>query len=225
MSVSLIPLASEVAAGVPEVPCNCNAAALMRPPEPANPMILPLFRRAPKAPSIAVLYGTIVAQARSPAFYRGYGVPDTVGGRTDMIMLHLLLVLRRLRASATDLRPMGQALFDRFCRDMDDNLREMGVGDLAVPKRMQRVGEAFYGRAKAYDAALDGCDTSALVSALERNVFGSPQAPLGARRLATYMQETLRQLSAVDDAALARSELEFPDPEAIGTGEVSAGKQ
>ena len=49
---------------------------------------------------------------------------------------------------------LSQALFDHFCDDMDANLREMGVGDLTVPKRMQAFGEAFYGRAAAYDLAL-----------------------------------------------------------------------
>ena len=97
----------------------------------------------------------IVAQARSPAFYRDYGVPDTVSGRLDMIVLHLVLVLRRMpRAARATMPALGQQMFDRFCRDIDDNFREMGVGDLAVPKEMQRVAEAFYGRARVYEAAL-----------------------------------------------------------------------
>ncbi len=177
------------------------------------------FSRAPKNPNIAVLYGMIVAQARNPSFYCGYGVPDTVAARTDMIMMHLLLVLRRLRASGADLRATGQGLFDAFCRDMDDNLREMGVGDLAVPRRMRRIGEAFYGRAKVYDAALDGSDGAALTEALARNAFGCVEPPFGARRLASYMKVALRHLSATDDAALACGQWVFPDPESIETGE------
>jgi cytochrome b pre-mRNA-processing protein 3 len=92
---------------------------------------------------------------------------------------------------------------------MDDNFREMGVGDLKVPKEMRRIGEAFYGRAKTYDRALDDGDSPALTAALERNVFGGAQ-PLGARRLATYMQETAKRLATQDTAALA-----FPDPDAV----------
>src|SRR6202020_656983 len=103
--------------------------------------------------TIEVIYGMIVTQAREPLFYRDLTVPDTVNGRFDLLVLHLWMVLRRLR-----LLPGGpelcQALFDRFCDDMDGNLREMGVGDLAVPKRMQAFGEAFYGRIAAYDLAL-----------------------------------------------------------------------
>jgi cytochrome b pre-mRNA-processing protein 3 len=94
-----------------------------------------------------------VAQARLPCFYREYGVPDTVNGRFDLLVLHLAIVLDRL-AEGSELRAIGQALFDRFCEDMDDNLREIGIGDLSVPREMQRIGEAFYGRAQAYRSAL-----------------------------------------------------------------------
>src|SRR5215471_10113734 len=124
----------------------------------ANTMILKLFRRTPQEGTIACLYGTIVAQARLPAFYQIYGVPDTVNGRLEMIMLHTVLFLRRLESEAAPIRALGQGLFDRFCRDMDDSMREMGVGDLAVPRKMRRIGEAFYGRQAAYGVALDAPD-------------------------------------------------------------------
>ncbi len=163
------------------------------------------FRRTPRDPTIEAVYGMIVAQARSPSFYRDYGVPDTVEGRIDMIMIHLLLVLRRRRDAPANVRPLGQQIFDRFCQDMDDNFREMGVGDLTVPKEMRRVVEAFYGRAAAYEAALQ--DEAALTAVLARNVFGVAQPPLGARRLAAYMQEAARQLATQD-----LSGLRFPDP-------------
>src|SRR5262245_64999591 len=117
-------------------------------------MIFRPFRHTPQDRIITSLYGTIVAQARLPAVYRSYGVPDTVNGRLEMIMLHAVLVLRRLEGEAPPVRALGQQLFDRFCRDMDESLREMGVGDLAVPRKMRRIGEAFYGRQAAYQAAL-----------------------------------------------------------------------
>ncbi len=112
-------------------------------------MIFQLFRRTRDDPSIASLYGTIVAQARAKALYQHFGVPDTVNGRLEMILLHVVLLLRRLN-DEPDGAPLGQAVFDLFCQDMDDNLREMGVGDLAVPQRDARIGEAFYGRQAAY---------------------------------------------------------------------------
>ena len=120
-------------------------------------MIFKLFRRTPRD-TIACLYGTIVAQARLPAFYQIYGVPDTVNGRLEMIMLHTVLFLRRLESEAVPIRALGQGLFDQFCRDMDDSMREMGVGDLAVPRNMRRIGEAFYGRQAAYRVALEAPD-------------------------------------------------------------------
>ena len=185
------------------------------------------FRRSPQG-KIDALYGMIVAQARSPAFYLGYGVPDTVSARLDMILLHLVLMLRQIAATGAT-ATIGQPLFDRFCQDIDVNLREMGVGDLAVPKQMRRVAEGFYGRAKAYDQALTG-DNAALAAAVARNVYGiaDPQphdTPLGAHRLAAYMREAASMLTLQDASALARAEPVFPDPEAIAPpGETMALK-
>jgi cytochrome b pre-mRNA-processing protein 3 len=173
------------------------------------------FRRSRQTANIDALYGMIVAQARSEAFYRDYGVPDTVLGRLDMIVLHLVLLLRQLNTAQAAAPAIGQRLFDRFCQDIDDNFREMGVGDLTVPKEMRRVAEAFYGRAKAYEAALTGGDAAALEGAVTRNVFGVTEPPLGARRLAAYMVEASRRLGAQEPAALARAELEFPDPDMV----------
>ena len=174
----------------------------------------------------------IVAQARSPAFYRSYGVPDTVAGRIDMIVMHLVLVLRQLRAAQPSGGPgaqsLGQQVFDRFCEDMDDNFREMGVGDLAVPKEMRRVGEAFYGRAKAYEAALSAGDAEALAGALARNVFGEEGStagpPLGARRLAGYMQEVSARLAAQATEALIQAEPDFPAAEAVEQPALQEGR-
>ena len=121
-------------------------------------MILKHFRASAASRSIRDLYGVIVAQARSAAFYTDYGVPDTVLGRFDLIVLHLVLVLARLNGDGSSARGIGQKLFDLFCHDLDANLREMGVGDVAVPKRMRNFGEAFYGRQGAYLAALQAAN-------------------------------------------------------------------
>jgi cytochrome b pre-mRNA-processing protein 3 len=177
-------------------------------------MIFQLFRRAPENNSIAPLYGAIVAQARAPAFYQSFAVPDTVTGRLEMILLHVVLVFRRL--SAGEERALGQALFDWFCQDMDDNLREMGVGDLAVPRTMRRIGEAFYGRQGAYAAALAAEDPQALIDALTRNVFeGGP----GAVALVPYVREVVRRLDACDAGALRRGDFGFPDPRKLAEGD------
>src|SRR5580698_10533074 len=157
-------------------------------------MILRRFRPNSGDRSIRDLYGMIVAQARLPEFYSAYGVPDTLHGRFDLIVLHLVLVLQRLEAGAAGAaRGFGQKLFDVFCRDLDDNLREMGVGDLAVPKRMRRFAEAFYGRQAAYLAALAAADEQELEKALTRNIFLGADVDQGAVRLARYARAALRQ--------------------------------
>jgi len=124
-------------------------------------MIFPLFRRQLRGPdTISTLYGMIVAQARLPCFYRDYAVADTVNGRFDLLVLHLAVVLDRL-AQEPAFQGLGQGVFDRFCQDMDHNLREMGIGDLKVPKEMRRIGEAFYGRSQAYRTAWAAADDQA----------------------------------------------------------------
>ena len=185
-------------------------------------MILPGFRRRSQAHIIAALYGAVVAQARSATFYTDYGVPDTVEGRFDLIVLHLVLLLRRLGQEAgqqtgqgTDLRrSLGQDLFDEFCRDMDANLREMGVGDLAVPKRMQRFAEAFYGRQSAYGEALSGADRRDFEKALARNIYQGREGD-DAARLAQYARAVMDDLDAQRDDALNRGVVGFLKPEAF----------
>ena len=184
-------------------------------------MMFHFFRRSPSNHSITSLYGTIVAQARAAPFYRICGVPDTVNGRFEMVVLHAVLVLRRLESEPLPVRQIGQALFDCFCADMDGSLREMGIGDLAVPAKMQKIGEAFYGRQAAYGAALAADDPAPLVAALERNVFGAPTRTPGhgATRLAAYVRAAADGLADQDGEALSRAELTFPDPEDILTAD------
>jgi len=181
-------------------------------------MRLTVFRRGFHNRNIHVLYGMIVAQARSPVFYAGYGVPDTVEGRFELIVLHLVLLLSRLGRENEAGRPgydIGQRLFDAFCRDLDDNLREMGVGDMAVPRRMRHFGEAFYGRQAAYRAALDAADDRGLEQALARNIFGVVGADDRAARLARYARAAASFLDAEEDDALAVGKAVFPSPEAF----------
>jgi cytochrome b pre-mRNA-processing protein 3 len=183
-------------------------------------MILRPFRRLAENRTIATLYGTIVAQARLAAFYVVYEVPDTVQGRFDLIVLHLVLLLRRLAGENSREHgghELGQRLFDAFCRDLDDNLREMGIGDLAVPKHMRRFGEAFYGRRAAYLAALDSGNERDFEKALARNIFpaGADGIDAKAVRLARYARAVVQELDAQENGALMRGEVAFPSPEAF----------
>jgi len=178
-------------------------------------MILRPFRRSLTAGSIAALYGAIVAQARLPAFYVAFGVPDTLEGRFDLLVLHLVLVLRRLSRAGDRGREFGQQLFDAFCRDLDGNLREMGVGDLTVPKRMRRFGEAFYGRQATYLAALGAQNPADFENALSRNILQAEGSDARAACLARYARAAVRQLDAQQDVALLGGAVDFPDPEAF----------
>ena len=197
-------------------------------------MIFPVFRRGPRIRNIHALYGMIVTQARSAVFYTDYGVPDTVQGRFELIVLHLVLLLNRLEggdrpgtdgendgypspssAAGSAGSTLGQRLFDVFCRDLDDNLREMGVGDMAVPRTMRRFGEAFYGRQAAYRAALAAADARELENALARNIFETAGADAKAERLARYVRAAALQLDTEEENSLVAGKVVFPSPEAF----------
>jgi cytochrome b pre-mRNA-processing protein 3 len=166
--------------------------------------------------TIEAIYGMIVTQAREPLFYRDLGVPDTVNGRFDLLVLHLWMVLRRLKPMEGG-AGLSQALFDRFCADMDANLREMGVGDLTVPKRMQAFGEAFYGRSAAYDLALTA-GREPLAQALCKNILNGEHVEK-ARQLAFYAETVMAALAGVHDAALQKGSWRFPSPARVGVAQ------
>jgi cytochrome b pre-mRNA-processing protein 3 len=172
-----------------------------------------IFRRESRGKAIAAsLYGAIVAQARAPALYSALAVPDTVAGRFEMVVLHVALVHRRLRDEAKEARAVGQGVFDLFCVDMDRSLREMGVGDLIVPKRMKKMAEVFYGRYAAYDAGLAADSADVLAVALDRMIFdGKGAAP--AAILAGYVTGVVAILAATTLDALFAASVAWPDPE------------
>ena len=124
----------------------------------------------PKKTNVDSLYNVIVTHSRRPLFYTVLGVPDTVNGRYDVIMLHAYIVMKRLKAIGKEARTTSQALFDLMFADMDKNLREMGVGDLSVGKKIKAMATAYYGRIKAYDEGLEG-GQELLAKALRRNLF------------------------------------------------------
>jgi cytochrome b pre-mRNA-processing protein 3 len=159
-----------------------------------------VFQRSPQRAAAEALYRVIINQARKPSFYTDAGVPDTPDGRFDLIAAHTVLVLRRLHRSPEQTRDFAQVLFDLMFADMDQNLREMGVGDLAVGKRVKAMAQGFYGRLAAYDQALSDRDVAALRAALRRNLFrnSEPEAEQVAA-VAGYLQ---REAKRLDDAPL-----------------------
>ena len=161
------------------------------------------------------LYGAAVRAARRSILYlpppSGFGVADTLDGRFDLVALHVALLIRRLRAQPEPGPALAQALFDAMFADMDRTLREMGVGDLSVGKKVRVMWEALHGRAVAYESALGAGDRAALAAALARNVWrGSPVAEDAPVRLAAYVEAVDRALAAQDPRVTAP---EFPELE------------
>lgn len=124
------------------------------------------------------LYGAVVAAARQPEFYRDYGIPDTLNGRYEMIVLALILLLERMRAEGAAASDVSRLTLEAFFTDMDDCMREIGVGDLSVPKKVKKAAAGFYERAKAYREALDAGDKAAMAAALEMFVTGQEVMPV-----------------------------------------------
>ena len=183
-------------------------------------MFARLFRRNIEADATAsAIYGAIVAQARHPALYADLGVADTVDGRFEMVVLHTILVLDRLQAGGEAEKAVGQKVFDLYCTDMDRSLREMGIGDLGVPKRMKRMTEAFYGRAAAYRAALAAANRSALAEVIERNVFRGAAPASMAASLAAYVLASAKGLAGTPGLAVP---LAFADPATFASAGVAA---
>lgn len=173
------------------------------------------FRPKPEKLAARALYGEILSQARLPFFYRTGGIADTLDGRFDMIALHAILVMRRLNAAGGPGPSVSQALFDLMFKDMDASLREMGVGDLTVPKKVKEMGEAFFGRAAAYRGTLDAQDRSGLEEALARNLYRlGPEAarPPFLAGMASYVLETARGLEGQLATDLFAGRAVFPAP-------------
>lgn len=175
-------------------------------------MILSLFKRKKANRAlVAQQYAVITEAARSPAFYAEMGVPDTVLGRFEMISIHLLLYLRRTGSGAAAARGIAQDILDAFFEDVDHSIRELGIGDMGVPKRMKKLARMFYGRVRSYGDALDAGDDLALREALTRNIHPdhAGTAP-SMQALADWMMQTARVLAETPEDKLAAGQLRFP---------------
>ena len=165
-------------------------------------MIFNLFRKSPATDAAFDAYRSIVAQSRQEKFYAEWGIPDTVTGRFDMISLHLGMLLRRLKGDPVS-RPFVQALVDLFFKDMDRSLRELGITDIGVPRRIEQMGKMFYGLTEVLDVALQSGDAAQVEAVLVKNVYGSASA--GASTLASYLLDESVRLAAQSTAALTFS--------------------
>ena len=171
-----------------------------------------LFRRRPHERAAYSLYTDAVRAARRPWFYTQLGVPDTLDGRFDLVGLHVFLLVDRLHREAAVGKALAQAVFDAMFADMDFNLREMGVGDMTVGKKVKQMMTAFHGRSAAYAAAFEAGDDAGLVQALARNVWRG-EAPEGAAEaLAGLIRRERERLESVPVSALVEGAPQFADP-------------
>jgi len=176
-----------------------------------------LFRPRPAKLAGRTLFELAAARARTSALYLDGGVPDTVEGRFECYALHIDLVLHRLKGQGPEAAEVGQALFDKFLDNLDEGLRDMGVGDLSVGKKMRKLGEAIYGRMKGYDAALDAIvaasvgapDLAPLAALIGRVMFNADDAPEG-QPLAAYAAACARALAAQPLEEVLAGELAWP---------------
>ena len=158
-------------------------------------------RRRRKEEVVDALYAKAVAQARQPVFYAEREVPDTVDGRFDMLVLHVFLLLHRLGGEGREMKGVTQDLFDLMFADMDRSLREMGVSDMSVGKRVKEMARAFYGRVDAYEPVLG--DEEKLKEALARNLYrGSAVSGAALAAMAHYIRTQAAALSALDVAQI-----------------------
>jgi cytochrome b pre-mRNA-processing protein 3 len=163
-----------------------------------------------KSDAVNSLYLMCVEQARSPAFFTYLSIPDTVDGRFDMIIFHTMLLIRRLRGEGDAADETSQAVLNLMFSDMDRNLREMGVGDLSVGKQVKKMAKAFYGRAEAWETALDaGLEelAAALVDSIYRSVEAS-EAQIKA--LGAYAEAADKYLKGQTLDDLLAGTLKFP---------------
>jgi len=175
-------------------------------------MILSLFRKPKLTEPVYAVYNAIVAQSRRAVFYADWGVPDTLTGRFDMISLHAALVFRRLRSSEQQSRDFAQNVFDCFFKDMDRSLREMGVGDLSIGKRIEKMGGLFYGTLSNLSEILDAGDRARLIGFISRNFHGG-ETHAAADRFADYVLACDDHLKTQAVADIMNGKVTFGEPQ------------
>lgn len=180
-------------------------------------MIFGLFRKRNHNQIIVVRqYEVLTSMARQPVFYTGYDVPDTVMGRFELLSVVMILFFRRTRSSATSGQELAQEIVDAFFEDIDYSIRELGIGDNSVPKRMKKLAGMFYGRLESYATAMDGNDRAALAAALRRNIY--PKTDEGAASmaaLADWMMAAEAHLAAVGEADISTGSATLPQPDTL----------
>jgi cytochrome b pre-mRNA-processing protein 3 len=171
-------------------------------------MIFRLFRKNKVSQAIMVRqYGILTTAAREPAFFQTMNVPDTVMGRFEMLSIALILYFRRTSTSGEEVKVIAQDIVEAFFEDLDHSMRELGIGDNGVPKRMKKLAGMFYGRLDSYARALENRDEVALDAALRRNIHPeNADETLSMLSLAHYMLKAEEELKSVPESILRSGE-------------------
>lgn len=170
-------------------------------------MIFGLFgKRSKRLAPVNALLDRVTAASRQPALYLEGGIPDTFEGRFESLTLHVFLVLRRLRELPAPAADLAQEFVDAAFAYLEYGFRQGGISDIAVPKRMKKIGQMFYGRIQAYESALASSDPAELIEALRRNT-GCGE---GAAALAAYVRQATQALAGRDLDAILEQEALFP---------------
>lgn len=156
------------------------------------------------------LYSAVARAARHPAFFTRLGVPDSVEGRFEVLVLHLVPLVRRLSHGADADAELARDVVESFVAELDHSLRDLGVGDMKVPKSVQGLFNAYGGRLASYTLAAGERD--ALAGAVARNVYGSDAPDEAARAIADWLAETSARFAGADLAILRQGLLPYADP-------------
>lgn len=177
-------------------------------------MLAFLKKKTPHADPAKRAYAQILQHIRAPIFYTTYGVPDSFDGRFDLLLIHLFLVINRLANEGEQAREFNQALFDVTFADMDQTLREMGIGDMGVPKHQRRMMKGFNGRMHAYDEALRQGE-GAFAIALRRNLYGTiedTEVP-DIQKIMRYIRESMAVMAQKPVSGILNGEVAFAPQE------------
>jgi len=189
---------------------SAYVVALTYPDDPEAMTLFNFLKKSANDDLAHTLYVEIVNQARQPAFYTDLGVPDTPDGRFDMVLLHAYLLFHRMKDDHDQTGELSQAVFDLMFADMDQNLREMGLGDIGVSHRIKGMIKAFYGRVSVYDEGVANADDNNLKDALRRNLYRKSD-PLDAQvsAVAGYIHREIENLSAQDNSDIMKGLVQF----------------
>jgi cytochrome b pre-mRNA-processing protein 3 len=178
----------------------------------------PMFRwfagRAARKEAAEKIYDAIVAQSRNPGFYIRCGVPDTLSGRFDMLVIHMFVVLQILKLGGREGQLLAQEIVEAFIREMDTMVRDLGVSDRNVPKEVRKIAQLFYGQLLAYSTALQRNDMKGLAAEVWKSfqsAEGKSEQPVASDSLANYIGQSIKNIQEMPLNMLLQGNIRFPE--------------